>query len=170
MIEDAITEAGDQFREKNITLHMRLPDALPPVRADRDAMHQVIIQLLSNAYLASPPQGEVTLTARDVRGFVPPPTDNDAPAAEPLDAIYVVVTDQGGGVPPDEQRRVFGRLYRADNPLIEGLGDTGVGLSIAKALVEAHGGRIWLESEPGRGSGVQFIVPLAAQLARAEEA
>lgn len=169
VIEDAISEAGTQFREKNITLHMRLPDALPPVRADRDAMHQVIIQLLSNAYLASPPQGEVTLTARDVRGFVPPPTDDEAPAEEPLDAICVVVTDQGGGVPPDEQRRVFGRLYRADNPLIEGLGDTGVGLSIAKALVEAHGGRIWLESEPGRGSSFQFIVPLAAQLARAEE-
>src|SRR5690606_38112293 len=102
VIEDAITGAGTQFREKNITLHMRLPDALPPVRADRDAMHQVIIQLLSNAYLASPPQGEVTLTAQEVRGFVPPPSDDLVPTGERVDAIYVVVTDQGCGVPPDE--------------------------------------------------------------------
>lgn len=169
VIEDAITQAGTQFREKNITLHMRLPDELSPVRADRDAMHQVIIQLLSNAYLASPTNGEVTISAQDVQGFVPPPFGDDTPR-EPVNGIFVAVTDQGGGVPPDEQRRVFGRLYRADNPLIEGLGDTGVGLSIAKALVEAHGGHIWLESEPGRGSSFQFVVPMAQQAVPVEEA
>src|SRR5690606_26138992 len=112
---------------------------------------------------------EVTLSAQDVQAFVPPPFGDYAPG-EPVSGIFVAVTDQGGGVPPDEQRRVFGRLYRADNPLIQGLGDTGVGLSIAKALVEAHGGHIWLESEPGRGSSFQFVVPTAQQVARVEEA
>src|SRR5690606_17487199 len=137
---------------------------------DRDAMQQVIIQLLSNAYLASPTSGEVTITAQDVSAFVPPFSELSPGDQTPIDGIFVAVTDQGGGVPPDEQRRVFGRLYRADNPLIEGLGDTGVGLSIAKALVEAHGGYIWLESEPGRGSSFQFVLPVAQQLARVEEA
>lgn len=165
--EDAITGAGAQFREKNITLHMNLADRVPHIRADRDAMHQVIVQLLSNAYLASPPDGNVTIAVREVRRFIPPVSSDIAPVAEPVDGIYVAVTDQGGGVPPDEQRRVFGRLYRADNPLIEGLGDTGVGLSIAKALVEAHNGMIWLESELGKGSTFQFILPLSSQEARA---
>jgi signal transduction histidine kinase len=128
------------------------------------------MQLLSNAYLASPPNGEVTITARYILNFVPPRTDDLAPFPPPLDVIHVLITDQGGGVPLDEQRRVFGRFYRADNPLIEGLGDTGVGLSIAKALVEGHGGTIWLESTPGQGSTFQFIIPLSPQRAAAQEA
>ncbi|MBN1202346.1 MAG: hypothetical protein JXJ20_10865 [Anaerolineae bacterium] len=169
VLEDAITKAGVQFREKNITLHMNLANTIPPLHADRDAMHQVIVQLLSNAYLASPADGDVTITARHERHFMLPDRDDLPPSSDPINGIFVSVTDQGGGVSPDEQRRVFGRLYRADNPLIEGLGDTGVGLSIAKALVEAHKGSIWLDSEPGKGSTFQFIVPFRAQHVIAEE-
>jgi signal transduction histidine kinase len=170
VIEDAITAAGTQFREKGITLHMNLSDSLPPLHADRDAMHQVIMQLLSNAYLASPTNGEVSITARYMQNYSPPFTDITVPIPEPADVILVSITDQGGGVPPEEQRRVFSRLYRADNPLIEGIGDTGVGLSIAKALVEAHSGTIWLESQPGHGSTFHFIIPLSPQHHPAEEA
>ena len=170
VIEDAITAAGTQFREKGITLHMNLSDNLPPLHADRDAMHQVIMQLLSNAYLASPTNGEVSIIAGFVEKYSPPFTDVAVPVPEPEDAILVSITDQGGGVPPEEQRRVFSRLYRADNPLIEGIGDTGVGLSIAKALVEAHQGTIWLESQPGHGSTFHFIIPLSPQHTSVEEA
>ena len=60
------------------------------------------------------------------------------------------VTDQGGGIAPEDRQRAFHRMYRADHPLVQGLGETGVGLSIAKALVEAQGGRIWVDSEMGR--------------------
>lgn len=170
VIEDAITGAGAQFREKNITLHMNLSQQLPPVRADADAMHQVIMQLLSNAYLASPPGSEIRITAQHVHQYTPPVSEDIAPEIEPVTGVLISVTDQGGGVPPDEQRRVFGRLYRADNPLIEGVGDTGVGLSIAKALVEAHHGVIWLESQPGTGSTFHFVIPLRTQTAFVEEA
>jgi two-component system phosphate regulon sensor histidine kinase PhoR len=169
VVEDAITRTSTQFRERNITLHMNLADSVPDVRADQDAMHQIVLQLLSNAYLASPPNGEVTITARHVTDFAPPLGPDYIAEGDPLDGIYVAVSDQGGGVPPDEQRRVFGRLYRADNPLIEGLGDTGVGLSIAKTLVEAHHGTIWLESTPGKGSTFQFVIPLDAQQSFIEE-
>jgi signal transduction histidine kinase len=71
------------------------------------------------------------------------------------------VTDTGGGIAPEDQPRVFQRFYRADNPLIDGLGETGVGLSIAKALVEANNGRIWIESEMGEGSTFSFILPIS---------
>jgi signal transduction histidine kinase len=74
--------------------------------------------------------------------------------------LFVSVTDTGGGIAPEDQSRVFQRVYRADNPPIVGLGDNGVGLSIAKSLVEAQGGRIWLESEMGVGSTISFILPL----------
>lgn len=171
VIEDAITAASAQFREKGITLHMSLGEALPPLHADRDAMHQVMMQLLSNAYLASPANSEVSIQAHFVPGFVPPPDIGDTSRFNsPADAILVSITDQGGGIPPEDQRRVFGRLYRADNPLIEGIGDTGVGLSIAKALVEAHGGAIWLESIYGQGSTFSFALPLNAQQLSTEEA
>lgn len=68
--------------------------------------------------------------------------------------------DNGGGVPPEEQSRVFTRFYRADSPLVPGLGDTGVGLSIARALVESHGGHIWLECEAGKSSTFSFVLPI----------
>ena len=68
--------------------------------------------------------------------------------------------DTGGGIHPDDLARVFGRRFRADLPLIQGLGDTGVGLSIAKALAEAHGGRIWVESSLGQNTTMSVLLPV----------
>jgi histidine kinase len=79
---------------------------------------------------------------------------------EMSDYMLFSVTDQGGGIAPEDRQRAFHRMYRADHPLVQGLGETGVGLSIAKALVEAQGGRIWVDSEMGRGSIFTFILPL----------
>jgi signal transduction histidine kinase len=70
------------------------------------------------------------------------------------------ITDSGGGIAPQDLSRVFSRRYRADNPLIQGVGDTGVGLSIARTLTEAHGGRIWVESEPGKTSTFSVLLPV----------
>jgi signal transduction histidine kinase len=137
---------------------MDFPDSLPAVHGDRDALQQIVIQLLSNAYLASPTDGEVTITARMEPDFRLPPRNGSS--GEVGDVVYLAVRDQGGGIPLEEQSRVFSRLYRADNPLIQGLGDTGVGLSIARALAEMHGGRIWLESTPGVGSTFKLVIPL----------
>ena len=71
------------------------------------------------------------------------------------------IADQGGGIPKEDLPRVFSRLYRADNPLIQGVGDTGVGLSIVKTLVEAHNGRIWVDTEMGKGSTFSLLIPIA---------
>ena len=155
LIEDAITNSASQFREKGLTVNLNLNDDLPLVPADQDAMSQIVGQLLTNAYLASPANTEIAITARRQ------PFNNVTNGAkETNDGFFVSIEDRGGGIPLEDQARVFSRKYKADNPLIQGLGDTGVGLAIAKALVEAHGGRLWLETQEGVGSVFNFVLPL----------
>ena len=78
--------------------------------------------------------------------------------------LSIQVTDNGGGIAPEDIQRVFARRYRAENSLIQGLGDTGVGLSIAKTLVEAQNGRIWVETEAGVGSTFSVLMPVMEEL------
>jgi signal transduction histidine kinase len=73
--------------------------------------------------------------------------------------VLIQVVDSGSGIPQEDLPRVFTRLFRADNVLIQGVGDTGVGLSIAKTLTEAQGGRIWVESQPGAGATFNVMLP-----------
>jgi K+-sensing histidine kinase KdpD len=156
LLDEAINQAGAQFREKGITLNLDIDDNVPLVRVDRDGMQQAMMQLLTNAYLASPTDGEVRITMHEgIVSYV----DADGQQIN-RDSVVMAIEDQGGGIPEEDQQRVFSRLYRADNPLIQGVGDTGVGLSIARALVEAHGGQIWVESEIGVGSRFIFTIPL----------
>jgi len=147
IIDEAIMSNSAQYRERNITLRLDLADRLPPVQADRDSLYQIMSHLLANAGQCSQPGTDVTVGA------------HTKPEAQ--DYLVVSVADTGGGIQLADRQRVFSRRYRADNPLIEGLGDTGVGLSIAKALVEAHSGRIWVDSEMGRGSTFSFLLPIA---------
>nr|HID14705.1 GAF domain-containing protein [Anaerolineae bacterium] len=155
VIEDAIMSLAAQFSERKLAVQLDMPPELPAVHADRDSLYQIALNLLSNACQCSEPGTEILVRAR--------PEERDD-QVEGLPAYLLVsVTDTGGGIAPEDQRRVFQRLYRADNPLIAGLGETGVGLSIAKTLVEAHGGRIWVESEMGVGSTFSFILPLASE-------
>jgi signal transduction histidine kinase len=165
IIDDAITATRTQFREKGITLRIDIPEDLPTVQGDRDALQQVLIQLFSNAYLASRTDGEVGVAAALVYDYaLPANTGKPIDPDERLDGVLISVRDQGGGISMDDQARVFSRLYRADNPLIQGVGDTGVGLSIARALTEMHGGRMWVESEPGVGSTFRMILPLQREV------
>jgi len=159
LIDDAITSAANPLREKGLTVHLSLDDDAPPVLADRDAMSQIIGQLLTNAYLASPVNSELFISAqigtynRQVNGH-----------KEPSSALLVSFEDRGGGILPEDQPRVFARKYKAENPLIQGLGDTGVGLAIAKALIEAQSGEIWVDSTMGVGTAFNFAIPLQAEL------
>jgi signal transduction histidine kinase len=123
--------------------------------ADRDALTQIVGQLLTNAYLVSPPDSEIFITARQETVNL---LQNGN--SKPTDSLLVSVEDRGGGITPEDEARVFARKYKAENPLIQGLGDTGVGLSIAKALVEVHGGRLWLETREQVGSIFSFALPL----------
>jgi signal transduction histidine kinase len=130
-----------------------IPDALPPIVADRDGMMQILVHLLSNAGAASDIEGEIALHASSKK------------EEGGTDYILIQVSDTGGGISRQDLPRVFSRMYRADNALIQGLGDTGVGLSIVKTLVEAHNGRIWVDSEMGRGSTFSILLPVRKEAA-----
>lgn len=132
-------QAGERF-----TFELRIPADLPAVHADHERVREVLENLVSNAVKYSPEGGTIRISAR-IDG----------------DRAVVSVADQGIGIAPDEQRKLFRRFYRVDNRLKRTTQGAGLGLFLARAIVEAHGGRIWVESQPGRGSRFSFTLPLA---------
>ena len=148
IIDNAMSYTSTQVREKNISMHLELPKTLAPIQADREALQQILIHLLQNAGAATPFEGTVRLKV-------------ETRTEDEMEFILIQVADSGGGISADDLPRVFTRLYRADNVLIQGVGDTGVGLSIAKKLTEAQHGRIWVESEQGVGSSFSVLLPIA---------
>jgi signal transduction histidine kinase len=148
IIDNAMSYTSSQIREKNISLHLDLPKNVAPIYADREALQQILIHLLQNAGAASPLEGTVHLKVQ-------------TKSEDSKEYVLIQVTDSGGGILPEDLGRVFTRLYRADNVLIQGVGDTGVGLSIAKTLTEAQKGRIWVDSQPGVGSTFSVLLPIA---------
>ncbi|MBT3337992.1 MAG: hypothetical protein HN855_10835 [Anaerolineae bacterium] len=146
VIDNAMAYTSNQVREKNISIDLK--KILEPIHADKEALQQILIHLLQNAGAASPVDGTVSLRVqtRDEKGQA---------------FILIQVADTGGGIPAEDLSRVFTRLYRAENVLIQGVGDTGVGLSIAKTLTEAQHGRIWVDSEENIGSTFSVLLPIA---------
>ncbi len=150
VIDNVMSYTSSQVRDKNISMHLDLPKALAPIQADREALQQILIHLLQNAGAATPFEGTIRLKVQ-------------TRTEDGLDFIMIQVTDSGVGIPAEDLSRVFTRLYRADNVLIQGVGDTGIGLSIAKTLTEAHHGRIWVESELGVGSTFSVLLPISGE-------
>jgi two-component system phosphate regulon sensor histidine kinase PhoR len=132
-----------QAERAGVSLQVECPPGLPEVRADAPRLEQVLVNLIHNGIKFSRASGEVRLSAR-LEG----------------DFICCAVADTGAGIDPDDLPRIFERFYKADRARTKS-GGTGLGLSIARHLVEAHGGKIWVESEPERGSVFYFTIPLA---------
>lgn len=122
---------------------LRFDADLPPVFADETRLRQVLDNLVSNAIKYSPEGGTVEIGARD---------DGNQ--------IVVYVQDQGVGLSAPEQTRIFERFYRVDGALSRKTQGTGLGLYLSRVIVEAHGGRMWVESTPGKGSTFYFSLPL----------
>ncbi len=152
VVEEAIVGMAARFRERKVGVRMDIPEAIAPLRVDRDGLYQIIVRLLSNALLCSKEGSEIVVSARmqDVK-------QNGETQAQSF--VRVAVTDTCGGIAPEDMPRVFRRFHRAQQPLIQGMGERGVGMAMVKALVEANGGRIWVESERGVGSTFTFILP-----------
>lgn len=147
IIDNTMALTSGQMREKNIAMRIDIPENLAPLHADREALQQILLHLLQNAGAASPVEGSVTLRVR-----IQEESGNEY--------MIIQVSDSGGGIPKEDLPRVFSRLYRAENALIQGVGDTGVGLSIAKTLTDAQEGRIWVDTELGVGSTFSVSLPL----------
>ena len=148
IVEEALADTASEARAKRVTLNIHLPESLAPVYADREALGQILIRLLSNATAVSPLQGTIQLRVQIK-------TD------EGKDYLLMQVSDTGGGIPPEDLRRVFAPLYGAGDVHARGVGDTGMGLFIAKTLTEAQNGRIWVDTEPGVGSTYNVLIPIA---------
>jgi len=144
LVEATVQRLGTFAERQGVRMTAQVPADLPPVRGDEERLDQLLMNLLHNAIKYSPDGGTVVITAD-----------------EHPDAIVVSVADEGVGIPARDQARVFERFYKVDRARQRGLGGTGLGLAIARHIVEAHGGRIWLESTDGEGSTFSFSLPFA---------
>ncbi len=149
IIERAIMGLSARFRKRQLTVQLDLPSEMPPVQADRDSLYQIMLRLLSNAASCSEEGSGIVVSAALQRE-----NGDDTPPF-----VRISVVDTGGGIASDDLPKVFRRFFRARQPLIEGMGERGVGMAIAKTLVEANGGRIWVDTEAGVGSTFSFVLP-----------
>ncbi len=138
----AIRGCAATAEKANLTLVERMPDELPPVGGDEGRLLQVFDNLLGNAIKFSPDGGRITIAIEDL-GSVE----------------RVSIADEGVGIPKDQQERIFERFYQIDGSAKRRFGGVGLGLTIVKRIVEAHGGKVWVESEPGHGSTFFFTIP-----------
>jgi signal transduction histidine kinase/GAF domain-containing protein len=159
-IQEAIAGARAQMEEKDLSVNVDLDPDVGSVEVDPNAFQQILSNLINNACKASPASSEIGIKASYQ-------VEDHATGAA---SLVVSVIDSGGGIALEDQPRVFDRFYRAEQALIAGLGETGVGLSIVKALVEAHNGQVWVESRMNQGSSFFFALPATAvrQAASAE--
>ncbi len=146
VINQSVLSLRGLFEERDIEVDVHVPHYVPPIRADRDQLIQLVINLLSNAQKFSPAgTGRVAVDLKAENGIA-----------------IVSVADNGPGIPRNEQEKIFEKFHqvragRTGNPM-----GSGLGLAICRGIVEHLGGRIWVESDPGRGSTFFFSVPLRA--------
>jgi two-component system, OmpR family, phosphate regulon sensor histidine kinase PhoR len=142
-IESCVETVQHRASERDLRISVNMPQRLPDIAGDRRRLAEVLQNLLDNALQYTLSGGLIMVSAE---------------AAE--DEVVFTVSDTGIGIPRADQPRIFERFYRVDVARSREVGGTGLGLSIAKHLVDAHGGRIWVESEVGRGSQFHFSVPI----------
>jgi two-component system NtrC family sensor kinase len=142
VIDDAIEPLRVPAEEKDQTLRWDRPEVLPLVRANPRRMKQVVTNLVNNAIKYTPKGGRISIEA-----------------AQDDEHVVVRVSDNGIGIPPSKQPRIFDRFYRVESEETADIKGTGLGLAIVKAVVEKHKGRVWVDSTPGEGSVFTFVLP-----------
>lgn len=144
LVDSAASLLGRQFEEKGVILEVDIPGGLPSVCADEDRLSQILLNLLGNALQYTPTSGKVVIRAYPEE-----------------DEVHIAISDTGLGIPAEHLSHIFTRFYRVDKSRSRAGGGSGIGLTIAKSLVEVHGGRIWADSEGlGKGSTFTFSLPV----------
>jgi signal transduction histidine kinase len=131
--------------ESGIDLAVEVRHHLPEVSGDGERLRRVVMNLVGNALKHTPSGGQVAVSAEE-----------SGDGRE----LHVVLSDTGEGIPKDQQERIFDRFAVVEGREARGRASTGLGLTFCKMVVEAHGGRIWVESEPGEGATFRFALPL----------
>ena len=145
MVETVRAATESLAQNKKLTLMTSVDKSLPVGLGDEQRLTQVLLNLVGNA-IKFTNIGEVRVSAKAVDGH-----------------FNISVTDTGPGIPEQEQVRIFEQFHQVDSSLTKAVGGTGLGLAIAKQIVEMHGGRIWVESTPGKGSTFQMELPTRAE-------
>jgi two-component system, OmpR family, phosphate regulon sensor histidine kinase PhoR len=143
IVDSCLATAQHRAVENGLRLSVNVPGQMPSVAGDRRRLAEVLQNLLDNARQYTLPGGEIVLSAE----------------VQELEVVFTV-SDTGIGIPQADQSRIFERFYRVDAARSREAGGTGLGLAIAKHLIEAQGGRIWVESQIGKGSRFHFAVPI----------
>jgi signal transduction histidine kinase len=149
----AVTLSEGRAHHRGVTLRTEIQPGLPPVSADPDRLQQVILNLLDNAIKFTPGGGEISLSVRRSEGGTPSVSRDGTPSMS-RGEIEISVQDNGRGMSDDEQERAFEAYYRGAG------GGSGLGLTVARAIVDAHGGQMGIESSLGQGCRVWFTLPL----------
>lgn len=144
LTEETLNVIRPECAQMNITLLNEIAVGTPPVLADGDRITQVLLNLLDNARRHTPSGGTISVGAYSKE-----------------DTLSIQVHDTGAGIDMADLPHIFERFYRADRSRRTTTGGSGLGLSIVKAIITAHGGRIWAESKPGQGTTITFTLPLA---------
>ena len=143
IIHDVVARFYPKVQGRKQSLRLELPDWLPLVKADRRYLEEILLVLIANASKFTPEQGQIKVDAW-----------------QDGSSLIVEVNDTGIGIPAEEQERIFQPYYQVNRDRERKQIDSGLGLAIAKLLVEVHGGKIWLKSIVGQGSSFFFSLPL----------
>ena len=143
-VEHVLRSLHNQFAEKELQSSLDIPISLPAITADQLRFSQVLTNLISNAFKYSPAGTSVTITAQSTNGW-----------------LKLGVSDSGMGISSDDQPLLFTKFFRADNSTTRNVSGSGLGLYITKMVVEAQGGHVFVDSNPGVGSTFSFTLPIA---------
>ena len=146
LLQATVSDHRIVAEKKGLTIVTKLPATQGLVRMDKGRINQVMDNLMANALKFSPNGGGIEVRMQDLP-----------------DSVHVIVSDQGVGMPKEKQNRIFDRFYQIDGSSRRRFGGTGIGLAIVKRIIDAHHGKIWVESELSKGSSFHFTLPKTKQ-------